>query len=107
MQSGYQLLIQSFVPTNYGPFLIDNIFVEVPASILGDVSPPQTYTYVGEFHADLPVTIDLRYSLGCSPNYTMCSVDSSLQCIPENQCIDGMSNSMCEKTFLYSPLPSR
>ena len=89
-QSGYQLLIQSFI--NIGltqTQLVDNIFIEIPVSKLEEPSSPDIYS--GEFQEQPPVTINLSYSLGCSPNYTPCNVSTVLQCVPEDECINGKS----------------
>ena len=89
-QSGYQLYIESFLTDKLS--VIDGIFVEIPASALGESSPPQLYS--GEFQEQPPVTVNLSYSLGCSPNFTLCTVNTVLQCVPEDECVDGKSFSM-------------
>ena len=90
-------MIESFVILKYflsiGSLAIDPIdqtFVEIPASALGEYSPSQNYS--GEFHVDFPVTINLSYSLGCSPpNYKLCTVNTVLQCVREYECTNGRS----------------
>ena len=95
IQSGYQIVIESINIVQYllgGRFqyyVIDQTFVDIPASALGQYSPPQTYQ--GEFHV---ATINLNYSLGCSPNYKPCSVNSIPQCVPEDECSDGKRGRM-------------
>ena len=94
LQSGYQLIIESYnkqiINPSTGGFvlnLIDLIVVEIPACALGQYSFPQTY--FGEVHEDLPITVNLSYSLGCSPNYTLCTIATVLQCVLEYECING------------------
>ena len=89
-QNGYQLVIESFTDSRI--LVIDFIFIEIPASTLGESSPPQLYS--GDFQEQPPVTINLSYSLGCSPNYTLCTVSTILQCVPEDECINGKSCSL-------------
>ena len=95
-QSGYQLLIRSFNFVSLSLIeQIDNVFIKIPASTIEEPSPPDIY--LGEFK---PVTINLSYSMGCSPGYTLCSVNTVLQCVPEGVCIDGKSCSLLES---YKP----
>ena len=94
-QNGYQLFTESF---NFDqPVLIDRIFIAIPASTLGESLPPQIY--YGEFQEDIPVTINLSYSFGCSPNYTLCTVNTVLQCVPEADCVDGNLYSILDSLF--------
>ena len=99
LQSGYQLVVRSIVIVHFDPdigFLaydwIDQTIVEIPASALGQSSPPQTYP--GNIHEVSPVAITLSYSLGCSPKYKLCSVNTVLQCVHEYECIDGKSKKL-------------
>ena len=79
-QNGYQLLVQSIIIGLTQTQLVDNIFIEIPVSTLEEPSPPDIYA--GEFHTVSPVTINLSYSLGCSPNYTLCTVNTATSMCP-------------------------
>ena len=94
LQKGYLLLIESSVVTDYNHNTtvivfrpIEETFVGIPANALGQCSPPQTYP--SKIHANMSVTINLSYSLGCSPNYQLCTVNTTLQCVSEDECING------------------
>ena len=89
-QNGYQLYIESSIDSRLQ--VIDRIFIEIPASTLGGSSPPQLYS--GVLQEQPPVTINLNYSLGCSPNFILCTVNTVLHCVPEDECVDGKSCSM-------------
>ena len=103
LQRGYLLMIESSVVTYYNPSEKvsttrpnDETFVEIPANALGQCSPPQTYP--SEIHANVSVTIHFSYSLGCSPNYQLCTVNTTLQCVCAEECINGKSYTACVKT---------
>ena len=104
IQNGYQLVIEALV-VNYinaqQSFHLlgmnDYVLVEIPASALGQFSSQQTY--YGKFYTNSSVTINLSYSLGCSPNYTLFTVSTVLQCVR-----DGKSYTMCVKLFSPQPL---
>ena len=91
LQSGWQLIIDSFIELDSQSGspkldLIDLTIVTISASDLGQYSPPQTY--LGEKES-MPVAINLSYCLGCSPNYTLCTVNTVPQCVQEHECING------------------
>ena len=106
LQSGYQLVIDSFVvlKTHFvgviTPGPIDLIIVNISASDFGQYSPPQTYLGRKE---SMPVAINLGYCLGCSPNYTLCTVDTVPQCVLEHECINGKSW-QCMESSCWLPL---
>ena len=102
-------MIESSVVVFYDPTthvlvsrLIDETFVEIPANALGQCSPPQTYP--SEILANVSVTVNLSYSLGCSPNYQLCIVNTTLQCVYADESINGKSYTACVEGFSLLPL---
>ena len=95
LQSGYQLLIHVRSPGEYdGIFLlIDQVSVEIPASALGQYSPPQNY--LGSYHEDPPVILNFSYSLGCSPSYSLCTSGTAYECVLACEGINSKSHTMC------------
>ena len=77
---------------------IDETFVEIPATTLGQCSPAQTYPSI--IHTNVSVTINLSYSLGCYPNYHLCMVNTTLQCVSAEEFINCKLYSLCGKLSL-------
>ena len=89
------MIESSFVKYQHPAFIIlvvppiDETFVEIPPNALGKCSPPQTYP--SKIHANVSVTINLSYSLGCSPNCQLRTVNTTLQCVCADECNNGGS----------------